>query len=422
MIRVILLSCGLLLALPTTTVHAAFWECQECRSHCGVGAQGDACMSTCQCDDGSMASSHSALGSLLDSTAQLAQHKSAFNARIATARSRYFSGGLDVKSRAQAEKAFLALLYDKDLALAFPLITAGFSETARLGVELADAMSGGALDNGIPKDASPDFQRWIAAVRRTLGARNNRDMLVLNDSAKFQRALDANAAAYSVYKARRDSAERDLFEKEQHRLSELEKAKENVAADGGVRLGKSTVRTLMTYDQGTGNMSVELDQAVMTLSHGGPQVIECKYGPGQGPSGDPIYYTFVYWYERAPAYISEVLNADKNRVFHFLGASARTDCPASNLAAHAARLAIMETHPWHEAVVAPSTAAEILEASKEQRAQKSLTREQETLDRQCVAYADRLRKTGEKAATSVGAARSYEKMQVTYAEKCGADR
>jgi hypothetical protein len=141
--------------------------------------------------------------------------------------------------------------------------------------------------------------------------------------------------------------------------------------------------------------------------------------PGQDPSGDPIYYTFVYWYERAPADISEVLNAYKERVFHFLGASARTDCPASNLAAHAARLAIMETHPWHEAIVAPSTAAEILEASKEQRAQKSLTREQETLDRQCVAYADRLRKTKEKAAASVGAARSYEKMQVTYAEKCG---
>lgn len=371
-------------------------------------------MSTCQCDDGTPASNDSALGALLDSTQNAAATKQEFNTRIAQVRARYFESQPGTPEYASIERELASLLEEKDLTLAFPLITNGFSEQAQTKVELFSLLSGGEIDNGIPADAKQAFLKWVAGMRGTLGANGNNDMLAITDSNSFQQALKANSSLYEEYRAQRDTAERSVFEAEQKRLMEVETARTKVAADGGVPLKNKNVRVLASYDYGQGEMSAELDKAMMEMYRHDPLILECNYGPGLSATGHPMYYQFLYWHQPLPGNLAVVLQADTDLVFEKFGNQARTDCPLSDRAARAESTALMQTHPWYKAptpTIPPSQPTDI-------RTEQRLARERQAQEKRCVAYADRLEKARVKAPSSVGATRAYANMQQIYKEQC----
>jgi hypothetical protein len=408
----------LTLLLSLFLFHSNSWACQECRDYCAT--IGDGCMMTCRCNDGSPASSHSALGTLIDSTTNAANAKQEFNERIALVRARYFESQSGTKEHASIEKEFASLLQEKDLTLAMPFITAGLSEQAQVPTQLFNLFSGGELDNGIPAAAKQAFEKWVVGIRGSLGAQSNNDMLAITDRSDFERALNTNTDLYNEYRTQRDAAERSVFDAQKKHLKEVEIAKTNVAADGGAPLQDKKVRVLASYDYRTGRTSADLDKAIMEMHRQEPSVLECTYGPGLSSTGNPVYYEFVYWYKETPANLAEVLQADTNRFLENLGNQARTDCPPSNLSALAERKALMQTHPWYRSSAATSSKSTTTTptSNTDKRTEQRLALEQERQKKNCAAHADRVERAKAKATTSIGASRAYAHLQQTYRERC----
>jgi hypothetical protein len=124
------------------------------------------------------------------------------SADIEAARSRYFSAAPGSAARATAGDPFARLLNDKDLLYANLPLTRGL-EPAMLGeLELPF------IDNGIPEDNRPTYIEWLRAVRKSMGAGNDKAQLLFVDPDTFGRALDANVAAYASYQLIRDRTER----------------------------------------------------------------------------------------------------------------------------------------------------------------------------------------------------------------------
>jgi hypothetical protein len=158
---------------------------------------------------------HYAAGALIDA-AKLGVVGPKLEAQIAQARARFFAPGLTAAQRKIAGDQFGELLWSKDMLYAGMYLPEGFNKHAEAAVaviaKLAHPHSQGIpalLDGGFPGTSWHYFVNWITAVRATMGARNDGDMLFLVDEAALKKAMLANVDKYTAYRAERDKGEFD---------------------------------------------------------------------------------------------------------------------------------------------------------------------------------------------------------------------
>ena len=102
-------------------------------------------------------------------TAQkLAYEKGKFNGQISSARYKFFTTDFKSSEHKKAETEFASLLHGKDYIYLDTCIKTG-AEDGLARLTAAFAISGGALDNGLPKAAVPFFSTWVTAIRNELG-------------------------------------------------------------------------------------------------------------------------------------------------------------------------------------------------------------------------------------------------------------
>jgi hypothetical protein len=156
-----------------------------------------------------------AAGALVDA-ARLGVVGPKLEAKIAQARARFFAPGLSAAQRKAAGDEFGELLWSKDMIYAGMYLSEGFNKHAEAAVavtaKLAHPGSKGIpalLDGGFPGTSWDYFTIWIRAVRETMGAHNDGNLLFLVDEAALKRAMLANADAYIAYRVERDKGEFD---------------------------------------------------------------------------------------------------------------------------------------------------------------------------------------------------------------------
>lgn len=154
-------------------------------------------------------------GALVDA-ARLGVVGPKLEAQIAQARARYFAPGLTAAQKKAAGDEFGELLWSKDMFYAGMYLPEGFNKHAEAAVmvtaKLAHPNASGIpklLDGGFPGNSWHYFMIWIRAVRATMGAQNDGDLLFLVDQAALKRAMLANAATYTTYRSERDKGEFD---------------------------------------------------------------------------------------------------------------------------------------------------------------------------------------------------------------------
>jgi TPR repeat protein len=146
------------------------------------------------------------VGSALGAGVDFARNKGQFNAQIGGARRRFFAEYPKGRDFAQAEKEFAELLWSKDVYFMGFGLSDGNTQNM-LGK--LDAVTGGALDNGIPDEAKAAFGQWVSGIGASLGAKSRAPLANLSQSDLLA-ALDANKDAYAQYKRDRDEAEFEM--------------------------------------------------------------------------------------------------------------------------------------------------------------------------------------------------------------------
>src|SRR5262249_15767281 len=123
--------------------------------------------------------------------------KTEFNATMQAARERFFTTDPKSLQHKKAEEEFATLLRDKDILFGIYDICNG----ARTGLMMmggAGVLTGGGgrmPDNGIPKPALTAYTNWVNAVRSSLGAKNETQLLAPSEEA-LRSALVQNEDVY----------------------------------------------------------------------------------------------------------------------------------------------------------------------------------------------------------------------------------
>ena len=148
-------------------------------------------------------------GEVIKAGQRAAIAKQEFNAAMGDAREQFFTTDFKSAAHKAAEVKFARLLQDKDRFYLIFCLTGGVQDglSRMAGAGLLTGGGGAMPDNGISRLALPAFARWVNAVRATLGAKTERQLLVLVDESAIAKALDANFDSYARYKVERDKGE-----------------------------------------------------------------------------------------------------------------------------------------------------------------------------------------------------------------------
>lgn len=140
--------------------------------------------------------------------AELRQQMAQFEAQVGEARRAYFTAA--PTDRAAAGDKFGELLFQKDLMIAWPRISAGGDQAQRLASLMTLGNNGRPLDGGIPPSARKAFNNWTSAVGFGVGA----GLGMTPDPIKAAAALASGGSLkeYEAYRRLRDQAEYDDWE------------------------------------------------------------------------------------------------------------------------------------------------------------------------------------------------------------------
>lgn len=158
-------------------------------------------------------------------------------AQISQARARFFAPGLTAAQKQAAGREFGQVLWDKEMLYAALYLPEGFNKHAEAAVAVIAKLSHpGAqgipafLDGGFPGMSWHYFIIWIRAVRATMGAPEDGQLLLIMDHAAVMKAMLANKDSYMAYRVERDKGE---FEEWANR----QKPRVKVAPVGDPQLG-----------------------------------------------------------------------------------------------------------------------------------------------------------------------------------------
>ena len=266
---------------------------------------------------------------ILFDTQQLAYAKGNFNAKISSARYKFFTTDMQSSEHKNAEIEFNSLLQGKDYIYLETCIKTG-AEDGFKRLTVAFAISGGALDNGIPKNAVPFFSTWVTAIRQDLGVQGDQ-IYIITDPDVVIKAINKNEKFYKRYKAERDKAE---FL--QWRISHPEKNE----IEGNLPLTKKEVKSLGEAHNAfpLGKVeSLELRKILFDPNYK-HQVLSCTYGPYQTENG-ATFQTYTFWYKEPPENIDELMLMDLGNSLSFLGNKGFTNCPQTDGVANNERYA-----------------------------------------------------------------------------------
>lgn len=246
-----------------------------------------------------------------------------FNAEIAKARAEFFA--LAERGTAQ-QRHFPELLAVKDASYLMPLLAHGTADLySRARNEAFAFVDGGQLDDGIPRPARAALDRWVEAVRGSLGATNETEFVPIVDAARLSRALADNMSFFRAYKARRDKFE---FE----RAAAAERVQASRASGGGLRLHAQRVTAfapVRDLRRGLAARAQPLRSLADSVARRGQRVLRCEYGPlDLWADGTPRYRTHLWWHRRAPANLVALKTADPSGTLGVLAsATAYASCP-----------------------------------------------------------------------------------------------
>jgi hypothetical protein len=259
-----------------------------------------------------------------------ARAKAEFNADIAAARDAFLRN----RGNAAAEKRFAELLLAKDQYYFAQMAIEGTSDYSQKRVAGINLVTGGALDGGIAPPAEDAFLRWVQAVRRTLGVRSDREMLIVTDSARVNAAIAQHEAEYTSYRALRDRHEIESFE-----LAErVNRQRAALTPESKQRLDRQEVKRFDPVSdlRGSGRPPEPLWQLASKLA--APDVLRCRYGPvAVFEDGQSKFEEFRYWHRQPPTVIDDLIAANTNGHLGDLATrSALSDCPATSAVARSA--------------------------------------------------------------------------------------
>lgn len=267
--------------------------------------------------------------------------KAEFNQEIGQARKAFFATAGTPDKRGPVEKKFADLLRQKDNHNLLMSLVSGEPSGAGGFTGAFDALSGGPLDGGIPAVALPAFNRWVDAMRKSLGN------LSTADETRLAKAMLDNSGLYEQYKLERDKAEIEAFIK---RKKEFEAHRSTNEAIGRARLADGSFRL---HEQQQGGLDLvrgrdlrwdrlghnqPLRARLIGLKQAGQQVLRCDYGPsGTWSDGRPRYEGYTFWYKQPPDGIDELLSMDTTGGLAGLGTrTAHAMCPDTSAVAKAA--------------------------------------------------------------------------------------
>lgn len=284
---------------------------------------------------------------VLDAQQKATANKAEFNARIARARMAFLETAQTPKTRAKAEADFARLLLEKDLYFFTMYLNEGFSDRSMSVVRGLEAMTGGALDKGIPSDGRAAFETWVRGVRASLGApRDGQMAMAALQRDRLLQALQANEPLYQEYKRLRDHQEINggVGDEQRAQAAVAKEVRDAIMPDGGVRLFQKELQPPSSWNF-YGPIEGEMYAWLVNVRKNGQQTLACTYGPSQNSQGKKAYGSYSFWYDKVPSDIEAVLSRDHKRALRFLGARAITECPDSDKAALTLRQRLMAEHP-----------------------------------------------------------------------------
>lgn len=249
-----------------------------------------------------------------------------FNAEIAKARAEFFASAGLPDQRDAARRRFAELLSVKDASYFVPLLTHGTSDLySRARIDALALVNGGEIDAGIPRPARAALDRWVEAVRSSLGTASASEFLLVVDAGRLARALADNTSAYRAYKSRRDKFE---FA----RLATTERVKTARMPDGSLRLQAQRVASFAPVRDLRIRSAARIEPLRSLAARAaacGQRVLRCEYGPlDLWADGTPRFRAYVWWHRRAPADISALNGADRSGALGTLaGGISYANCP-----------------------------------------------------------------------------------------------
>lgn len=247
--------------------------------------------------------------------------KAEFNAEMDAARAQFFTT-LDSPAKHKAAEVRLAgMLHDKDIFYMGYCVVGGVDDAmARLGgIAILTGQQGRMIGDGIPKPAMPAFRRWINAVRTSLGARTDSELLVYGE-AQLGAALEKNVATYAAYKSVRDAAEYHIW---------LSTHPGNLQTPGQIPLKDQNIYGVYS----TAILTFSRDEAVKLRKLGiepAQQLLLCAFGPTYAGDGSERFSFQIFWYRSAPADIDRLLSIDAEDALRTLGKQGYEQCPATD--------------------------------------------------------------------------------------------
>ena len=373
---------------------------------------------------------------------QASQSKSQFNSDIARARADFFKTASTPDSRADAEKRFADLLQAKDLMYLSTLAIEGTGVDASKRTEAIHMVTGGQIDGGIPQQARPAFDRWVNAVRQNLGARSPNELLWVWHQDQWIKAITASTDSYERYKAERDKAEIDAYNK--RRASAAGYASPAWASvkaameagrnpDGSRNLHNKTIVAFNPQQhlnlgaaKNPATYRKVRDIAATWAGSDGLQVIECAYGPMEAQENGPGKWTLIYdhlrfWYRTVPQRLDEMIAENRSALAFSHGRDAThlymaiDDCGATNEGTRAMILAN------HARAVPPESMEKTMERRRAEVEAQQAERTAASRERMCARSAARIEQVRQQTAAAGGLRRQQQlqAMERNHSQACG---
>ena len=252
---------------------------------------------------------------------QATSAKAQFNSTITAARQRFFGSPSQAAQHKSAEIELARLLRDKDMLYLSLCVTNGVADglVRAQGVGIITG-GGGMADNGIPQPALPAFSKWANAVRASLGAKGEQQLL-LPDEQAVAAAIEANAAAYAQYKRSRDKAEFGMWYAihpgELQTPGHLPLQNQETYAINSI-----AIASIFPPQEAMDFRRLQIDSS--------QQLLVCAYGPTYSPDGAEQFTLQKFWYQKAPTDIDHLLSIDAKGTLKFLGDKGYARCPATD--------------------------------------------------------------------------------------------
>lgn len=259
--------------------------------------------------------------SALRSAQQYGQAVAQGEADMAKARTAFFQA--KPEGRKAAGDEFGNMLFAKDLMLAMPYLSNGYSDHTAASTRLLSALGGGKpFDGGIRPTANQAYHEWIRSMRHALGARREDD-LVIATQPKLMSALEASQGAYAAYRKERDLAEYRAWQGLHPAPSQREGQRPLQRAGQA-----TTLRDVLSAQKLQPGMADEIG----ATDRGGPRLLACRYGPSYDTQGREYVVEQYFWAGELPENLQRLVAFDRAAMDR-VGFRVVKACPTTEAAA-----------------------------------------------------------------------------------------